>query len=497
VPFLTDTSVGTLELVVQDATNLIEPEGLAFDAFGNLFVTREETGSSGGVSYVNKTGTITNLVSGISRADGIILLPNGDLLVVSEVSPASTTNRLYRLKVNYGANNIPTSASATSLTTTVAINNPEGIDVLASSGAFGTAGTVFVSEDANPGRIFRVNLDTGAANVFVDFSEKLSRPEGLAFGDFNGALAPALYTPEAGANRIRKIESNGTTNVFGNPTVVNLTFPDGLKFGPDGFLYVAEDSEFGGEIGRIIRIAANGTHTVFAGGFADPSALAFDPTNGDLYIADQGSSSIWRVEFAGVNRAPTANIGGPYSGTEDTAITFDGSGSSDPNGDPLTYTWNFGDGTIVSQASATIGHTYLWGDAFTVTLTVSDGNGGTATAATSVPVTERNDIPVANAGGPYGGAARKAVTFNGSKSFDPDNTDGTSINDQPLYYKWNFGDGTTTVTSNAVATHTYNAQGTYAVTLMVSDGTNDSVPATTTATIKKAGGKAKTATALK
>jgi sugar lactone lactonase YvrE len=157
VPFLSDTSVGTLELVVQDATNLIEPEGLAFDAFGNLFVTREETGSSGGVSYVNKTGTITNLVSGISRADGIILLPNGDLLVVSEVSPASTTNRLYRLKVNYGANNIPTSASATSLTTTVAINNPEGIDVLASSGAFGTAGTVFVSEDANPGRIFQEN----------------------------------------------------------------------------------------------------------------------------------------------------------------------------------------------------------------------------------------------------------------------------------------------------------------------------------------------------
>ena len=495
-PFLTDTSVGTLKLVVKDTINLVEPEGLAFDPFGNLFVTLEITGSLGGVSYVDKnTGAVTNLVTGISRADGIILLPDGDFLVVSEVTPSSSIDRLYRVEVTYGTNNIPASASITSLTTKLSINNPEG--TAADDGAFGVPGTIFVSEDANPGRIIRVNPNTGDATIFVDSSAMLNRPEGLAFGDFNGAaLAPALYTPESGANRIRKIESNGATSVFGDPTAVGLKFPDGLKFGPDGFLYVAEDTEVGSDLGRVIRIAPDGTHTVFAGGFTDPSALAFDPTNGDLYIADQGTKSIWRVEFAQSNRAPTANIGGPYSGgTEDIAIIFNAAGSLDPDDDPLTYTWNFGDGTTVSTTEPTIAHTYLWGGIFTVTLTVSDGKGGTGMEATSVQVSEINDIPVANPGGPYSGTVRKAVTFDGSKSFDLDNRDGTTSNDQTLTYKWNFGDGTTAFTTNVLTTHTYKAEGTYTVTLVVFDGGANSVPAATTATIKKAAGKPRNATA--
>jgi PKD repeat protein len=76
--------------------------------------------------------------------------------------------------------------------------------------------------------------------------------------------------------------------------------------------------------------------------------------------------------IAGCNRAPTANPGGPYSGVAGTAVTFDGSGSSDPDHDSLSFTWALGDGTTANGATPT--HTYSTGGIFTITLTVNDGH---------------------------------------------------------------------------------------------------------------------------
>ena len=124
----------------------------------------------------------------------------------------------------------------------------------------------------------------------------LNRPEGLAFGDFHGALTEALYAAETSRDRIVRIDPTGAISIFGTPTVIGLESPDNVEFGPDGFLYVSEDR--GSQRGRIIRIAADGTHSVFATGFNSPQGLAFDPKNGDLYISEQSSETIWRVSFA-------------------------------------------------------------------------------------------------------------------------------------------------------------------------------------------------------
>jgi PKD repeat protein len=65
-------------------------------------------------------------------------------------------------------------------------------------------------------------------------------------------------------------------------------------------------------------------------------------------------------------------------------VQFDGSGSSDPDGDALSFSWSFGDGQQASGAQAS--HTYGTSGIFTATLIVSDGKGGTASYSTAITV---------------------------------------------------------------------------------------------------------------
>ena len=90
------------------------------------------------------------------------------------------------------------------------------------------------------------------------------------------------------------------------------------------------------------------------------------------------------------NSAPTADPGGPYTGTVNTALTFDGSLSSDPDSDPLTYLWDFGDGSMGTGVAPT--HTYSTSCTYTVTLTVNDG------IQDSIPVTTTATIWFMGAG---------------------------------------------------------------------------------------------------
>ena len=90
------------------------------------------------------------------------------------------------------------------------------------------------------------------------------------------------------------------------------------------------------------------------------------------------------------NRAPVAKAGPDQSVRVDQVVAFDGSASFDPDGDPLTYLWNFGDGTPpVSGAIAA--HVYDQPGLYTVTLTVRDRT-VSASASSSVTV---NDTPSA------------------------------------------------------------------------------------------------------
>jgi len=86
-----------------------------------------------------------------------------------------------------------------------------------------------------------------------------------------------------------------------------------------------------------------------------------------------------------VVQAPTANPNGPYSSYVSQAISFNGTGSSDPSGYPLNYFWDFGDGT--TGTGVTPAHTYSSVGTFTVLLTVDDGRNVTGSTTTSATLT--------------------------------------------------------------------------------------------------------------
>ncbi|MFO7698011.1 MAG: PKD domain-containing protein, partial [Anaerolineae bacterium] len=90
--------------------------------------------------------------------------------------------------------------------------------------------------------------------------------------------------------------------------------------------------------------------------------------------------TLTQVVEADTNTSPIANPGGPYLGAINTAILFDGSGSFDDEGDPLTYAWTFGDGG--SGDGATPAYSYAATGVYEVCLVVDDGLIGSEPACT-------------------------------------------------------------------------------------------------------------------
>jgi PKD repeat protein len=172
---------------------------------------------------------------------------------------------------------------------------------------------------------------------------------------------------------------------------------------------------------------------------------------------------------------PVADPNGPYSGTPGSAVVFDGSGSVDPDGSIVAYDWDFGDGGTGTGVSPS--HTYAAAGVYTVSLTVTDDDGQTDTAATTANIAETPmEPPVADPNGPYSGTVGTAVVFDGSGSADPDGSIVT--------YAWDFGDGGTG--TGVSPSHTYAAAGVYTVSLTVTDDDGLSDTAATTANIAEA-----------
>lgn len=169
-----------------------------------------------------------------------------------------------------------------------------------------------------------------------------------------------------------------------------------------------------------------------------------------------GAMSVHTIMVTVLNRPPTAEAGEDLSGNEDDNLMFVGQGS-DPGGGPISYSWDLGDGN--SASGRVVSHVYTKQGTYTATLTVRDCDGLTATDTRSVSIT--NVPPQAGLTSNHTTEEGDIIGFYGSTSTD-------TPSDIPLLvYNWNFGDGSTA--SGISVSHAYVDEGTYTVTLTVTD----------------------------
>ena len=119
------------------------------------------------------------------------------------------------------------------------------------------------------------------------------------------------------------------------------------------------------------------------GGIASVTALNVSGGSTFTNIQSTGITSVKDlIIYGNGNLAPTAKVGADKTyGPANLTVNFSSSGSSDPEGGALTYSWNFGDGSTSSSQNPS--HTFTPGNnlpkKYVVVLTVTDNQSATET----------------------------------------------------------------------------------------------------------------------
>ncbi|MGW4463494.1 carbohydrate-binding protein [Micromonospora sp. NPDC004704] len=170
-----------------------------------------------------------------------------------------------------------------------------------------------------------------------------------------------LLISEYCRNWIKEVQFNNGNPSTGTPTIIepvlagmNLVHPIDMEFGPDGSLYLLE--------------------------------------YGSGYFSGAADAGLYKINYVQGGRSPIAQASANRdNGPAPLAVTFSSAGSSDPDGDPITYAWDFDNNGTTDSTAANPSYTYTTNGDKRARLTVSDGTGRSAT--TLVPIVVGNSRP--------------------------------------------------------------------------------------------------------
>ena len=240
-------------------------------------------------------------------------------------------------------------------------------------------------------------------------------------------------------------------------------------------------SDYGGFSSGTLTFAAGQTTktvsiTVYGDNVYEADETVFVNISGAFYGVIADSQGVLTILNDDVPPAPPVAEAGPATMTvnEGQMVTFDGSASTDPNGGPLTYAWDFGTG--VPWYGAVVQHPFIDNGTYTVTLTVTDDTG--LSSSDTITVTVLNVAPPAYIAG-LGSAVRGEPTPYTFSTNDPGSIDQASN----FTYAITWGDGTSETVvglgQGVTVYHVYPATGSYTMSVTATDKDAGTGPATT------------------
>jgi len=143
---------------------------------------------------------------------------------------------------------------------------------------------------------------------------------------------------------------------------------------------------------------ASNASAAFGAEIGAPVSFQLSPS-GEIHYADILSGNVVALRYASGNRSPVAKASARTSFGNRT-VQFFGDQSYDPDGSPLAYDWDFGDGTAHSSERNPV-HTYASVKTYTATLTVTDPQG--ARSSTTVKAAIDDHEPILTVVGPPAG----------------------------------------------------------------------------------------------
>jgi len=365
---------------------------------------------------------------------------------------ADTVDHIVSYTFNFGDGSSPLTQATPTLshTYTAAGTYQAGVTVTNSRGATGTRG---VTITANPGTVaplasLTASPASGTAPLSVSFDASGSSDPNsggsitqytFTFGDGSApvtqssATASHRYTTAGSYTAsVTVTDSEGGTATATASVTVSASSGGGGT-GGSGPVAALSASPTSGTAPLAVAFDASGstapsgdTLTQYTFNFGDNTASVTQstPTVSHTYTAagtyqaygtvtdSAGQSSSPAVVPVTVTLTITVNPGGitaelsatPTSGFAPLPVTFDGSKSFDLNGTIQSFTFNFGDGSTVTQTVPVATHVYTVAGTYTPTLTVSDNQGHTAVARASVgvsPPVRQNPTPPSPGGGGF------------------------------------------------------------------------------------------------